>query len=363
MVATQPNFSIIFKELAVQAIQRLKRGEVILILDDTTNGTLDKKTYTSFGEVNSSDFTTANYKSIWLAFLGKPKSVTIIKKETTFAAIQAKLDHYANYILAYPAAVSADMTSMASYALAQRQKNNYIMVVVGAMTTPDAEYVINFTTAGIKANLTGTTEDFTTGQYTARVAGAFAGLPATQSLTYYEFGEVVTCTLSATPDADCAAGKLIIIQQNGAYKLGRAVNSLTTLTGGKTELFQKLRNILTMDIVAGDIISTFQLFYVGKVPNTYANLKRFVGSANAYLKSLEVDELLEVGKNQIVISYAKKKAYIESKGVSTANMSYTDIMTYNTGSKVLLDGTIAPIDTMEDLDLNVYLNQIFEEVA
>jgi hypothetical protein len=44
-------------------------------------------------------------------------------------------------------------------------------------------------------------------------------------------------------------------------------------------------------------------------------------------------------------------------------MTYNDIMKYNTGSKVLLDGTVSPLDTMEDLDITNYLFQALQEVA
>ena len=60
MVATQPKFDVIFKELAVTAIQRMQRGTVIMILNDDTNALIDKAVYTGLGDVNKADFTTAN---------------------------------------------------------------------------------------------------------------------------------------------------------------------------------------------------------------------------------------------------------------------------------------------------------------
>jgi hypothetical protein len=58
--------------------------------------------------------------------------------------------------------------------------------------------------------------------------------------------------------------------------------------------------------------------------------------------------------------YEKIKSFIEAKGVSTENMSYQDVITYNTGSKVLIDGVCSPTDCMEDLNIGFYLFQALE---
>ena len=52
MPDNQPNFTVTFKELAISAIKRQTRGHVIIVLGSDT----DKKTYTSFSEINSKDF-------------------------------------------------------------------------------------------------------------------------------------------------------------------------------------------------------------------------------------------------------------------------------------------------------------------
>ena len=96
-------------------------------------------------------------------------------------------------------------------------------------------------TRGIKATVNGENKAFTTGDYTARIAGALSGLASSRSLTYYELPELTECTLSEDADEDVKAGKLVILHQDGSFKFGRAVNSLTTLTdglgaGGKPEI-------------------------------------------------------------------------------------------------------------------------------
>ena len=41
-------------------------------------------------------------------------------------------------------------------------------------------------------------------------------------------------------------------------------------------------------------------------------------------------------------------------------MSYEEIIAYNTGSSILLDGVCSPTDCMEDLNLGFYLFQALE---
>lgn len=362
MVATQPKFNVDFKELAVLAIQRQRRGDVVIILDDATNEDLDNVVYRGLGEVDPDDWTEANYKRLQLVFLGNPSKVIVIKKEETFADIQAKLDLQSNYTLCYPEAASADITSVKNYINTQRQANNYSRAIFANATSPDAEYIINFVSSGnITAKIGDEAEEFTAGDWTCRLAGALSGLASSRSLTYYELPEIVSAPISSTPDADVAAGKLIILHQDGSFKFGRAVNSLVTLTDGKTEAFQKIRVLDIMDTIANDIVATFRLYYVGKYTNNFTNKNRFVGAINAYLKDRAAEGLLEAeNDNEVEISYDKNKSYLEGKGVDTSEMSYIDILKANTGSKVLLDGVCSPTDAMEDLDLGMYLFQALQ---
>lgn len=361
MVATQPKFNVDFKELAVMAIQRQQRGAVVLILDDSTSE-IDNVVYRGLGDVEPNDWTAANYKRLQLAFLGNPSKVIAIKAESSFADLQAKLNLQSNYTLCYPEATSTDITSIKNYINAQRQANNYSRAVFANATAPDASYIINFVSSGnITAKIGDEAEEFTAGDWTARLAGALSGLAASRSLTYYELPEIVEAPISATPDADVTAGKLIILHQDGSYKFGRAVNSLVTLTDGVTEAFQKIRVVDIMDMIANDIVSTFRLYYVGKYTNNFTNKNRFVGAINAYLKQLAAEGLLEAeNDNEVAISYEKQKAYLESKGVDTSTMTYIQILKANTGSRVLLDGVCSPTDAMEDLDLGMYLFQALQ---
>ena len=366
MVQTQPKFKIDFQELAILAIQRQRRGDVVMILDDSTDSSFDIKEYTTFGDVDENDWSSANYKRLWLAFLGTPSKVIAVKVDNssgaTFADTLNRLQTYNNYTLVMPEATSGNITAIKTYIAGQRQTNNYCRAIFANATSPDAEYIINFASSGnITANITGTAEEFSAGDWTCRIAGALSGLAKSRTLTYYELPVIVSAPLSTTPDTDAGAGKLIILHQDGSYKLGRAVNSLVTLTDGKTEAFQKIRVVDIMDMIANDIVATFRLYYVGKYINNFTNKNRFCGAINSYLKGLAAEGYLEAeNDNEVVISYDKTKKYLEDKGVDTSKMTYFQIIRANTGSKVLIDGVCSPTDAMEDLDINMFLFQALE---
>lgn len=360
MVSTQPKFKVDFKELAVLAIQRQQRGTVVLILKDTTKE-IDKQEYTMLGDVSTADYTAENYDRLTLAFLGNPRKVVVIKAEEQIADTLKKLETYNNYTLCYPEGESADFTAISNFIKNIRDKNNYSRAVLGGALSPDVPFIINFATDTIKANVNGTVKEFTSGDYTCRVAGALSGLAPSRSLTYYELPELVECELSVNADEDVENGKLVVIHQDGSFKFGRAVNSLTTLTDGITEAFQKIRVLDIMDMIANDVVTTFRTGYVGKYTNNFTNKNRFVGAINAYLEDLASEGLLEAeNDNAVAISYDKTRSYLKGKGVDVSNMSYMDILKANTGSRVLLDGVCSPTDTMEDLDLGMYLFQALQ---
>ena len=123
--------------------------------------------------------------------------------------------------------------------------------------------------------------------YAVRVAALLAALPLTRSATYANLPEVVGCDALAEPDADVDAGKLIIVPGREGYRLGRAVNSLTTLTPDKAAPFQKIKIVEGIDLIRGDIAKAFESGYVGKVLNDYDNKLLLVTAINAYLKGLE----------------------------------------------------------------------------
>ena len=76
------------------------------------------------------------------------------------------------------------------------------------------------------------------GDYTVRVAA----LPLTRSATYVPLAEVISCAGYADPNAEVDAGKLILVQGCDRYRLGHAVNFLTTLNLTMLHRSKKLKS-------------------------------------------------------------------------------------------------------------------------
>lgn len=356
MAQTQPTFVIEFMQKAVTAITRSAQGIVALVLEDETM--VDNvKIYNNFSEVKSSDVDPQNYLLLDLTFRGSPKKVIVVKKQEEISnTVEILKKHKYNY-LAMPAADEAAMTALKSYVDEVRKKlNGFMKLIFYNATAPDNKAVINFAEfENAKISYNGEAKAITGAEYTCRIAGILAGLPDSRSATYFELPELVDMDIVADPDTSAGEGKLVVLFEDGKYKLGRAINSLTTLTDGVTAAFQKIRVVSTMDLIAEDIVTTFRNSYVGKYVNDYANKVRFCGAANSYLHGLEPLLLDENMVNEIRVSYEKNKAYLEGQGISTADLSYQQILQYNTGSYVGLDGDASPTDTMEDLDLGINL--------
>jgi hypothetical protein len=189
--------------------------------------------------------------------------------------------------------------------------------------------------------------------YTARIAGLLAALPLTRSATYAKLAEVVSCGTYDDADAEVDAGKLIIVSGSDGYRLGRAVNSLTTLTPEKAAPFQKIKIVEGIDLIRTDIAKAFESSYIGKVLNDYDNKLLLVTAINSYFASL-AGSVLDTGRrNQASVDYEAQKAWLESRGVDTESMSDTAILSANTGSQVFLRADVRFADAMEDLTFEI----------
>ena len=162
---------------------------------------------------------------------------------------------------------------------------------------------------------------------------------------------MVGCAALDDPDGDVDDGKLIIVPGRDGYRLGRAVNSLTTLTPDKAAPFQKIKIVEGIDLIRTDIARAFESGYVGKVLNDYDNKLLLVTAINAYLKGLEGDVLDKTADNRCFVSLPGQRSWLESQGTDTGDMKDADILRANTGSQVFLEANLTFCDAMEDLSL------------
>lgn len=351
-----PEILIEFKTQGTTAIQRSARGIVALILKDDTDTTFDTKVYSSIDEIDAADWTATNKDYIEKAFLGIPSKVIVERLATTATDYNAALDRLKNKkwnYLAIPGIQTAEVANIATWIKTQR--DNYHKTFKAALPNyaADHEGIINFATDDIKVG----EKTYTTAEYCARIAGILAGLSLDRSATYYALPEVESITESADPDADIDAGKLILIGDiNGPYKIGRAVNSLTTTTATKGEEFKKIKIVEGVDMVRDDIRNTFENYYVGKVVNHYDNKVLFLAAVNAYFKELERLDVLDPNYDNLTeIDVDAQRLYLMGKGIDVSALSEQQIKEYNTGSKVFAKARVKFLDAMEDLQFAIYM--------
>lgn len=346
-----PEINISFSGLGVSAIQRSQRGIVALILKDDT-GTFDSIEYRSIIDVKETDWNAANLAAIRQTFLAVPSKVIIERLDADAASYSDALNRLSgkrwNY-LAVPGIAPADTSIVATQVKTWRDAGKKIFKAVLPNTEGDHEGIINFTTSGIVV----ASATFSASQYTGRIAGILAALPLTRSATYYELPEVKTITESADPDGDIDDGKMILINDEGTVKIGRGVNSLTTVSGNKTADMKKIKIIEGHDLVRDDITRTFKNEYVGKVNNNYDNQVLFLAAINAYLRGLQGDVLDPAGNNRMDVDVEAQRLAWESTGTDTSGWDDQKVKESSYQSTVFLAGSLKFGDAVEDLQLRI----------
>lgn len=353
-----PEIKITFQRKASAAIRQGSRGLVAVILDDATRDQF-LTPYTRWQEVKEEDWTKESLKALKLVFQGGPQrvvAVRLLKKEevadlkgTLDAIIPLNMDY-----LAYPGFTAADRETVKNFIATAKAEGKKVKAVLPDYDADDPD-IINFTTPSETAKWPEEEEpvEYTGAEYCCRIAGILAGLPLTQSCTYYELTELVDAELAADPDAEIDAGRLIIVFDGEKYKLGRGVTSLTTVTDTTPEDMKKIKIVEGMDVIRYDIYSTFEDVYVGKVPNSYDNKQIFVGAVNDYFRQMYGSVLDGNEENYVQVSAEGNRKYLEEKGVDTSEMTEQELLEANTGSYLFLEGKCRFLDAMEDLDLTM----------
>ncbi|PIC72430.1 phage tail sheath C-terminal domain-containing protein [Sporosarcina sp. P17b] len=345
-----PEVLIAFKSKAVSAIKRSQKGVVALLIKDTATASV--VAYKGIEDVPGGTYEAKNVDYINKTFMGTPSKVIVVNigtEGTVAEGLNLIKNMKINY-LAAPFATAEDATAIASFIKSQRLNKRKTIKAVLPSNKADDEGVINFTAEEIKVG----EKEYTTAEYTARVAGALAGLPFTRSATYYVFPEVDSVKEVEDPDAAIDAGELILIHDGEKTKIGRAVNSLTTFTVQKSKQFSKIKRVEGMDFVKDDIRDTFNDSYVGKVINNYDNKLLFLGAVNAYFKIIANDNILDINyDNRAEINFEAQYLYLKSIGVNVDELTIQQILEYNTDEKVFAGAAVKFVDAMEDLFLDI----------
>lgn len=347
-----PQIIIEFNGKAVTAIKRSQLGIVALILKDDVQ-TAETVTYKSIEDVPTDGWSPENLDYIQLAFKGTPSKIIIERLPTTATDYNATLTRLNNKrfnYLAIPGIEAKDTTTIETWIKTKRDINKKTFKAVLPNSEADHEGIINFTTTGIKVG----EKEYTTAEYTARIAGILAGLPFTRSSTYYELNEIDAITEIEDPDTAVDNGELILINDGENIKIGRGINSLTTTTGKKTEDFKSIRVMEVQDLIKDDIRTTFDKHYIGKHNNIYDNQVLFIRSINAYYDGLEGEEILDPNfDNKAEINVQKQRLAWEGIGRDTSEWDDQKVKEMSFKKNVFLASNIKIVDAIEDLDMDI----------
>ena len=349
-----PTLTITIKKAAETVVTRLKEGVVAMIVRDAT---ATPGLYTVGDVADIPDKLGANVAaSVERALIGginRPKKVllVVIGAEDDLvqkgAAALAASDF--NYLSAPDDVDEEEKEALVTWLDGVRAK-----YCVGKLVLPDHAAdnmaVVNFSASGIVAG--GTT--YTGAQYCSRIAGLLAGTPLSNSSTSAPLSEVTAVDEVANADAAVAAGKLILIHDGRKVKLGRAVNSLTTVPPDQSEALKKIKIVDAVDLIRRESKILIEDQYVGQ-GNSYDNKLVLLAAFQDFLTTLEKEGVLQEGSGYAELNLEKQRAWLTEQGVDVTDMTDQDILKADTGSFlwIKLGGTI--LDGMEDFDLDFYM--------
>lgn len=354
MAQNMPNIEVIFKQKAVTAIQRSERGVVCVIVNDDTEGTATTNKYELSADVKEAEYTAENYKAILGAFIGIPRTVYVVKigaakKFTDAKPAIAGIDF--NW-LCYLNATSTEQDAVAAYIKETNAKNKRKKrkAVVYKATTTDDMHVVNFTNEAIKFK--NAEAAYPVQNYVARIAGLLAGLPFTRAATYTVMQELESVTEPADLDAAVNKGEFILWNDSGEVRVGRAVNTLTTLGEDQTADMQKITIVEAMDLILEDIVATFNDYYCGKYKNSYDNQVLFIAAVNVYFKQLGRESILDPNfENLAQVNVEKQREdWISTGKPEAVDWDEQKVKNMTFRSFVNLTANIKVLDAMEDLN-------------
>jgi hypothetical protein len=352
-----PKIEILFKSLAVSAVARSAKGIVALIVEDDTNITFNLKEYKSILDINSTDFTAKNVQYIKDVFAGTPSKVLVARVNTTSIsvvadAVEAIGSRKYNWI-GLAEGITADQTALVAFVKEQETANKSIKAVAYNVTSPDSMHVVNFTNASVTYATGGTT--VTGEKFVARLLGLFAGIPMTQSATYFSFPELASVVEPADVEVAVNAGKLVLFNDDEVVRIARSINSLATLGQDKTEDMKKIIVVESMDMIREDIYSTFKNEYLGKFKNKYDNQVLFISAINSYFDQLADESILDNSFNNVslVDANSQRQAWLGIGKTEASDWDDAKVREMSFRSNVYLAGNIKILDAIEDLKFNI----------
>ena len=346
-----PNILIEFKNQASTVAKRGERGIVAVIVLGAPQKVIhleDATQIPSTLEDDSKDFV----KNAFLGGVNPVKEVVLVVSDTIENGLAKLETEKFDYAAVTPDLSSSDATTVATFFKTLRDSKHIKSKVVLPNNAANHEGIINFTTDNIVVGA----KTYTTAEYCSRIASLLAGTPLQQSATYFVLSEVddVPKLTKSALDTKINNGEFCIFHDGEKVKVARAVNSLTTVTGDKTDDYKSIKIVDTMDLIYSDIKRTCEDNYIGKFPNNYDNKCNLIVAIQTYLERLRDDELLDESVT-VEIDMASQIDYIKANGGDVSGMSEQEIKEYNTGTNVYISSSFKILNSIEDINIKFYI--------
>ncbi|MEG1036610.1 MAG: phage tail sheath C-terminal domain-containing protein [Anaerovoracaceae bacterium] len=348
-----PEILINFKNKASTAIRRSSRGVVCLVIKDSTKETA-KHEYKEIQDVIKEDWTSENYKIIEETILSGPIKVIVFRLGTDKAIADIKPELDAT-IFDWMCSISTDQTDVVAYVKARNlaSMDRKIKAVTFKATAPDDEHVVNFVNEKIKRK--SNASEVEGWKYLGRLTGILAAMPFTKSSTCFRLEDLERVIEPADVNKAINEGGFVIINDFGEPKIGRGVNSLTTIKETQNEDWKSIAIIEAMDLIRADIYESFKKNYVGQLKNKYENQCLFISSVNQYFDALTKEDILsaEYDNHAEIDLEAQKRAWVKSGVEEATSWSDMDVKKRPFKKQIFLNGKLMILDAMEDMVFNI----------
>lgn len=349
-----PTLTITIKKAAEAVVTRLKNGVAAVIVRDAgvTAGLYvlgaEEDLPTGLGAE-----TEAYVKRAFLGGENRPQKVLLVvigeEDDLVVNGCAALATSDFDYLAAPADVDEEEKTALVTWLDGVREK-----YCIGKAVLPDHAAdnmaVVNFSASGIVVGK----ETFTGADYCSRIAGLLAGTEISNSSTSYPLEEVTAVDEIADHDAAVAEGKLILVHDGRKVRLGRAVNSLTTVPPDQSEALKKIKIVEAVDLIRQQSKMLIDDQFRGK-GNSYDTKLLIVSVLYDFLVNLELQGVVSEGTSSVDLNLTKQRAWLKEQGVDVTGMTDDEIRKADTGSWIFLEmgGTI--LDGMEDFDLVYYM--------
>lgn len=367
-----PELEIVFRHLGTTALRRGEKGQAILVVKEEKEGLpiITLPTYNSFDDDLQKTFSEKNVKYIKDTLKMQPKELVVVRMSLPGGV--DGLDESINSLndalrfLGTKAERNcwisvAEITKEESEELATfvSEKNKFDKKRYKAIVyqhDADNMHVVNFTTPKVKMK---DGEELIEGvELIPLMLGAIAGQSLNSSLISKKFTDIEYVVEPEDKDKAVDNGELFLFNDDGAVRIGRAVNSLTTIEEGMTNDMRFILIVEVMDLIFTDIHFAWTENYKGKYKNILDNQMLFVSAINSYFAGLENDNILDNAyENNAAIDVNKQRLanvplYGEEEVGSWDN---NRVLEMTVGTNVYLGAQIKIPNAMEDLFLTVIM--------